>query len=210
MFESVSPYSLSATFWCTLQTLRPPSGIPARTTIASVPAWRSTACTLRATRRSGGGRSTACDDLEEYGGVRLLPGDGVSYGLTFLAEAPMFAATVPVGYAEGYRRALSGRAEALIRGQRRPLWGEPAMDACVFGVERSCRGRGRGHAAGGQGEGALRPKSSAHGTINYEITTGIDPAASRGATKMFEDLNWKSAARRSAVVIAIYLGLSTS
>ena len=47
----------------------------------------------------------------------------------------MFAATVPVGYAEGYRRALSGRAEALIRGQRRPLLGRVTMDACVFGVD---------------------------------------------------------------------------
>ncbi|MBA2534961.1 MAG: alanine racemase, partial [Rubrobacter sp.] len=45
---------------------------------------------------------------------RLAQGDGVSYGLTFLTETPMYAATVPVGYAEGYRRALSGRAEALI------------------------------------------------------------------------------------------------
>src|SRR5829696_6891460 len=36
---------------------------------------------------------------------------------------------------------------------------------------------------------------------------GLVPAASRGATRMFEDLNWKSAAQRSAVVIAIYLGL---
>jgi hypothetical protein len=51
---------------------------------------------------------------------RLLPGEGVSYGLIFRAEVTTFAATVPVGYAEGYRRSLSGKAYALIRGRRRP------------------------------------------------------------------------------------------
>src|SRR4051812_42614408 len=65
---------------------------------------------------------------------RLLPGDGVSYGLTFRAEEPTFAATVPVGYAEGYRRALSGKAAALVRGERCPILGRVTMDACVFGV----------------------------------------------------------------------------
>src|ERR687893_358 len=71
--------------------------------------------------------------LKSYvAGVRRLePGDRVSYGLTFRAEEPMLAATVPVGYAEGYRRALSGKGEALIRGERLPLLGRVTMDACV-------------------------------------------------------------------------------
>ena len=47
-----SPRNPSAASWCTPRTLRPPSGIPDRTTIASVPAWRSTVCTLRATRET--------------------------------------------------------------------------------------------------------------------------------------------------------------
>ena len=118
---------------------------------------------------------------------RLLPGDGVSYGLTFLAEAPMFAATVPVGYAEGYRRALSGRAEALIRGQRRPLLGRVTMDACVFGVDEAVEVGDEVVLLGGQGEERIAAEElgARAGTINYEITTGIDP---RRVERSYEDV----------------------
>ena len=117
--------------------------------------------------------------LKSYvAGVRwLAPGDGVSYGLTFRAEKPMFAATVPVGYAEGYRRALSGRAEALIRGLRRPLLGRVTMDACVFGACGEVEVGDEVVLLGPQGEGCITAEElgSRSGTINYEITTGINP-----------------------------------
>jgi alanine racemase len=108
---------------------------------------------------------------------RLARGDGVSYGLTYRAGAPMFAATVPVGYAEGYRRALSGRAEALIRGQRRPLLGRVTMDACVFGVDEDVEVGDEVVLLGDQGEERIGAEElgARAGTINYEITTGIDP-----------------------------------
>ena len=108
---------------------------------------------------------------------RLAPGDGVSYGLTFRAEEPMFAATVPVGYAEGYRRALSGRAEALIRGLRRPLLGRVTMDACVFGVDGEVEVGDEVVLLGAQGEERIGAEElgSRSGTINYEITTGVNP-----------------------------------
>jgi alanine racemase len=108
---------------------------------------------------------------------RIAPGDGVSYGLTFRARKPMFAATVPVGYAEGYRRALSGRAEALIRGLRRPLLGRVTMDACVFGVDGEVALGDEVVLLGRQGEGRIGAEElgSRSGTINYEITTGINP-----------------------------------
>jgi alanine racemase len=108
---------------------------------------------------------------------RLAPGDGVSYGLTFRAEEPMFAATVPVGYAEGYKRALSGRAEALIRGLRRPLLGRVTMDACVFGVDGEVAVGDEVVLVGRQGEERIGAEElgSRSGTINYEITTGINP-----------------------------------
>jgi alanine racemase len=107
----------------------------------------------------------------------LARGEGVSYGLTYRAGAPMFAATVPVGYAEGYRRALSGRAEALIRGQRRPLLGRVTMDACVFGVDEAVEVGDEVVLLGGQGEGRIGAEElgARAGTINYEITTGVDP-----------------------------------
>jgi alanine racemase len=118
-------------------------------------------------------------DLKSYvAGVRLLaPGDGVSYGLTFRAREPMFVATVPVGYAEGYRRALSGRAEALIRGLRRPLLGRVTMDACVFGVDGEVEAGDEVVLLGNQGEERVGAEElgARSGTINYEITTGVNP-----------------------------------
>lgn len=107
----------------------------------------------------------------------LAAGEGVSYGLTFRAGKDMFAATVPVGYAEGYRRALSGRSEALIGGLRRALLGRVTMDASVFaadgdvtvGDEVVLLGRQGGEEVPAEELGALA------GTINYEITTGLNP-----------------------------------
>ncbi len=108
---------------------------------------------------------------------RLRPGDGVSYGLTFRVEEPMFAATVPVGYAEGYRRALSGRAEALIRGERRPLLGRVTMDACVFAADETVEVGDEVVLLGEQGGGRVTTEELGlwAGTINYEVTTGVDP-----------------------------------
>jgi alanine racemase len=127
--------------------------------------------------------------LKSYvAGVRRLSGgDGVSYGLTFRAEVPMYAATVPVGYAEGYRRALSGRAEALIRGLRRPLLGRVTMDACVFGVDESVEVGNEVVLLGAQGKERVTAEELGlrAGTINYEITTGINP---RRVERSYEDV----------------------
>ena len=108
---------------------------------------------------------------------RLLPGEGVSYGLTYRAEEPTLAATVPVGYAEGYRRALSGRAYALIRGARRPLLGRVTMDACVFGADDGVEVGDEVVLLGGQGDEGVSAEELGRlaGTINYEITTGVNP-----------------------------------
>ncbi len=107
---------------------------------------------------------------------RLSTGDGVSYGLTFRAEEPTYAATVPAGYAEGYPRQLSGRAEALIRGKRRPLLGRVTMDACVFGVDGAVEVGDEVVLAGEQGEERVSSEELGllAGTINYAFTTGIN------------------------------------
>lgn len=107
---------------------------------------------------------------------RLEPGEGVSYGLTFRAEEAMFAATVPVGYAEGYRRTLSGRAEALVGGVRRPLLGRVTMDACVFGVDSAVTVGDEVVLIGVQGDERIGAHEVGRwaGTINYEIITGIN------------------------------------
>ncbi|MDQ3966449.1 MAG: alanine racemase [Actinomycetota bacterium] len=107
---------------------------------------------------------------------RLTKGGGVSYGLTFRAREPTFAATVPVGYAEGYHRTLSSKAAALIRGARRPILGRVTMDACVFGVDEAVEVGNEVVLVGKQDGESIRAEELARwaGTINYEVTTGIN------------------------------------
>jgi alanine racemase len=64
----------------------------------------------------------------------LPAGWGVSYGPSFEARRPSRIATLPLGYGDGWPRALSNRAEALVRGRRVPLVGTVAMDAVMADV----------------------------------------------------------------------------
>ena len=64
----------------------------------------------------------------------LEPGREISYGGTYVTERPTVVATVPVGYADGYRRSLSGKFYVLIRGQRAPILGRVCMDQMVVDV----------------------------------------------------------------------------
>jgi alanine racemase len=67
--------------------------------------------------------------------LRTVPaGETVSYDATWRADGPRRIATVPVGYADGYRRSLSNRGEALLRGQRVPVAGRVTMDMTMFDV----------------------------------------------------------------------------
>ena len=66
--------------------------------------------------------------------VDLPPGSGVSYGPTFTTTRVSRIATLPVGYGDGFARALSNRAQALVRGGRVPLVGNVAMDAVMADV----------------------------------------------------------------------------
>ncbi len=64
----------------------------------------------------------------------LEPGRAISYGGTFLTNRPSLVATVPVGYADGYRRSLSNRFYVLIRGKRAPILGRVCMDQIMVDV----------------------------------------------------------------------------
>jgi alanine racemase len=67
--------------------------------------------------------------------VAELPvGWGISYGPTWRTSRPSRIATLPFGYGDGWPRALSNRAEALVRGRRVPLVGNVAMDAVMADV----------------------------------------------------------------------------
>lgn len=58
----------------------------------------------------------------------------VSYGQTFVTRRPSVIAVLPIGYADGYSRALSNRAAVLIRGQRAPVVGAVCMDLTMIDV----------------------------------------------------------------------------
>ena len=66
--------------------------------------------------------------------VELPAGQGISYGPTFETARPSRIATLPLGYGDGWSRALSNRAAALVRGVRVPLVGNVAMDAVMADV----------------------------------------------------------------------------
>jgi alanine racemase len=64
----------------------------------------------------------------------LPEGWGISYGPTWSATRPSRIATLPLGYGDGWARALSNRAAALVRGVRAPIVGNVAMDAVMVDV----------------------------------------------------------------------------
>ena len=64
----------------------------------------------------------------------LSPGREISYGGTFVTERPTVVATIPAGYADGYRRSLSGQFYVLIRGQKAPILGRVFMDQFMVDV----------------------------------------------------------------------------
>ncbi|MBR0093174.1 MAG: alanine racemase [Lachnospiraceae bacterium] len=67
--------------------------------------------------------------------VKEVPaGTPVSYGCTFVTKRPSVIATVPVGYADGYPRHLSGTGEVIIRGQRVKVAGRVCMDQFMVDV----------------------------------------------------------------------------
>jgi alanine racemase len=58
-------------------------------------------------------------------------GESLSYGNRYVASEERLIGTLPVGYADGYTRMLSGKAEVFINGQRAPIVGNICMDQCM-------------------------------------------------------------------------------
>ena len=61
-------------------------------------------------------------------------GDTLSYGRTYTAYDGMKVATIPIGYADGYSRSLSGRAHMLVNGRRVPVVGRVCMDQILLDI----------------------------------------------------------------------------
>ena len=105
------------------------------------------------------------------------PGTTVGYGAAFTTERETNIATVPVGYADGYMRSLSGKGYVLIRGRRAPVIGRICMDmfmADVTDIEDVCAGD-EVVLIGEQGEERITMEeiSSLAGSFNYEFACDI-------------------------------------
>ena len=67
--------------------------------------------------------------------VKTLPaGSPISYGGIFVTSRPTIVATVPVGYADGYRRSLTSKFHVLIHGKKAPILGRICMDQLMVDV----------------------------------------------------------------------------
>ena len=117
--------------------------------------------------------------------VRTVPmSEGVSYGMNYRSPGSVKVCTVPVGYADGLRRGLSGRTDVIMQGQRCRQVGNICMDQCMFEVDLRVYGNRRRLdpqigdevllvGRGGDSVITLDDMANTLGTINYEVACGF-------------------------------------
>jgi alanine racemase len=107
----------------------------------------------------------------------LRSGQSVGYGRTFVAEGPVKAALVPVGYADGLPRSHSNRGAVLVNGLRAPIIGRISMDQSVVDVSGCGIVKEDDPVViiGTQGSGTIGCDefASCSGTISYEVLTTL-------------------------------------
>jgi alanine racemase len=105
-------------------------------------------------------------------------GHPVSYGATWAPREDTRVVTVPIGYGDGYPRALSSRGEVLIRGVRHSIVGRICMDQFMvdIGPQGSAYNEDEVVLIGRQGDAEIRCEDVARaaGTIPYEILVGLN------------------------------------
>ena len=106
--------------------------------------------------------------------IKTVPaGTSISYGRRFIADRESKIATISIGYADGYSRTLTGKAEVLVHGHRVPVVGSICMDQCMIDVT-DVSGAAAGDEVvimGRSGDDEISAEEIAGkiGTINYEI-----------------------------------------
>jgi alanine racemase len=130
------------------------------------------------------GTDAAADGLEpalswrsELALVKLLrPGESTGYGRRYVAERDAWIGIVPVGYADGFRRDLTGT-EVLVDGERRRVVGTISMDAFAVELDRELPA---GTPVTIVGPGIpLEEHARVAGTITYELASRIDSGPAR-------------------------------
>lgn len=117
----------------------------------------------------------------------LPPNSTVSYGAIYLTQGEEQIATLPIGYADGYTRMLTGKANVLVRGRKVPVVGKICMDQCmvnVTGLPDVSVGEEVVLFGEQQGQRILPDElARALGTINYEITCMVSNRVPRVYTR---------------------------
>lgn len=118
--------------------------------------------------------------------LKTLPkGEFISYGRTYCTSQETVVATLPVGYADGYSRLLSGKAKVIIKNKIAPVIGRICMDQCmidVTGIEGVALGDDVvliGESEDGRLSITAEDIAEALGTINYEVLNMISKRVPR-------------------------------
>ena len=113
----------------------------------------------------------------------IAAGESVGYGRRFIAAAPTTLATIPIGYGDGFRRALTNNAEVLVDGRRHPVVGTVSMDNITIdvGTDPTVAVGRPATLIGRDGTERILAEEMARrlGSINYEVTTGLLPRVTR-------------------------------
>lgn len=112
----------------------------------------------------------------------VRPGHPVSYDSTWQSDHPVRLVTIPVGYGDGYFRALSNRASVLIRGRRYPQVGAVCMDQIMVDIENDSAYNGdETTLIGADGVERITVEDLAAwaGTMPYEVLTAINTRVPR-------------------------------
>ena len=107
----------------------------------------------------------------------LEAGREISYGGTFVTTRPTVVATIPVGYADGYRRSLSGKFHVLIHGKEAPILGRVCMDQLMVDVthipETKLEDTVIFIGKSGDAQITVEQLAAAADSFNYELVCGI-------------------------------------
>ncbi len=114
---------------------------------------------------------------------QVAKGEKLGYGCTFETKRESLIGTIPIGYDDGYRRALSNRGRMIVRGHFAPVVGRVSMDMTLIDVTDVPNVAIDDYVTllGSEGDAVITAEDLGElaGTISYEITCGISSRVPR-------------------------------